>query len=150
MRTRAILRLLAALSVFALLATACGDDDTTTAGDDPDGEVSDDTAGDDTATDDTATDDMTHDDSHGSTDDMGGDDMGGDDMAHVDHGTVDVAADGAPEVDIEVFADPAGGVNIHVLTENYAITPRAASTEHVEGEGGRTVGQRSPGLRNRR
>ena len=42
MRTRAILRLLAALSVLALLAAACGEDDEpTTAGDDPAGDVSD-------------------------------------------------------------------------------------------------------------
>jgi hypothetical protein len=58
-----------------------------------------------------------------------------DDMAHDDHAMVEVAAEGAPEVDIEVFADPAGGVNIHVLTDNYTVTPRAASTDHVDGEG---------------
>ncbi len=100
MRTRAILRLFAALFAFALIATACGDDDDT------------------------------HDDDH----DMNTGNTGTDEMAD-HHGTVDVAADGAPEVAIEVFADPAGGVNIHVLTEHFTPTPEAASTEHVEGEG---------------
>lgn len=105
MRARAILRLLAAFSVVMLFAAACGDDDVSTA------------AGEDPAADDMA--DMTD---------------TAEDADH-DHETVDVPADGAPEIGLEVFADSAGGVNIHVLTENYTIAPRAASTDHVEGEG---------------
>jgi len=134
MRTRAIMRLLAALSVLALLAAACGEDD----------ELA--TVGADTPTDDSSDGDMSdgdmdamsdgdHDaDDHAHDSEMG--DMA--DMAdggHMDHGVVEVAAEGAPEVDIEVFSDAAGGVNIHVLTENYEIAPQSASTEHVEGEG---------------
>jgi hypothetical protein len=143
MRTRATLRLLAALSVLVLLAASCGDDDDPTAsvGDDlgadtTDGDMADDiTDGD--ADHDHGADDMAHDDM---ADDMAHDDMA-DDMAHDDmaegheHVLVEVPAEGAPSVDLEVFADPAGGVNIHVLTENYTVAPRAASTDHVEGEG---------------
>ena len=124
MRTRAILRLFAALSVLALLASACGDDDTTTAGDDPATTTTD------------MSDDMSdtdHDDDHDHDGDMTDGDMTDGDMH--DHGMVEIAAEGAPTVDIEVVADPAGGVNIHVLTENYTIAPESASTDHVEGEG---------------
>lgn len=125
MRARAILRLLAALSVLALLAAACGDDnESTTAGDDSGGDMAGDMADDDTA-----------DHDHDAGDDGMTGDMTGDMADGHDHVMVEVPAEGAPEVDLEVFADPAGGVNIHVLTENYTVTPHAASTEHVEGEG---------------
>ncbi len=146
MRTRAILRLLAALSVFALLAAACGDDDESTdAGADPADQV-DDGMSDDDVTDD----DMTHDgsdpDHDDHDDDMADGDMTDGDMTDGDmtdgdmagghdHGVVDVASDVAPEVDLEVFADPAGGVNIHVISDNFEVTPRAASTDHVDGQG---------------
>jgi hypothetical protein len=120
MRTRAILRLLAALFVLALLAAACGEDDEpTTAGDASSG------------TDMSGTDD----DGDADHDDDADHEPDGEMAADHGHGMVEVAADGAPSVDIEVSADPAGGVNIHVISEDYAVTPRAASTEHVDGEG---------------
>ena len=131
MRARAILRLLAALSVFVLLAAACGEDDEpTTVGDttyDADTDMAD------TEMADTEMADTDHDHDLAHDDEDHEHDVTHDD--HDDHAMVEVAAEGAPEVDIEVFADPAGGVNIHVLTENYTVAPRAASTEHVEGEG---------------
>lgn len=139
MRIRAILRLLAALSVVALFAAACGEDDEpTTAGDDPAADpAEDDTA--DSADDDMAEDDMADDADHDHDADADheadGDMTDGDMTDEHDHGVVDVPAEAAPTVDVEVFADPAGGVNIHVLTENYTLAPRAASTDHVDGEG---------------
>ncbi|MEQ8839618.1 MAG: hypothetical protein RIB98_01445 [Acidimicrobiales bacterium] len=140
MRARATLRLLAALFALTLIASACGDDDeSTTATDDT---ADDDVANDETATDDMADGDMDHDDmaDHEHDDDMDHDDMADgdidhDDMADHEHGVVEVAADGAPTVDLDVVADPAGGVNIHVMTENFTPNPQAASTDHVEGEG---------------
>ncbi|MEZ5244816.1 MAG: hypothetical protein R2707_06955 [Acidimicrobiales bacterium] len=146
MRNRAILRLLAALSVVALLGAACGDDDDTTTTAD-DAAAADDTA-DETADDDMADDDMADDDGEHDHDADGEHDhdhdadgehdtamTDGDATDEHDHGVVDVPAEGAPTVDVEVFADPAGGVDIHVLTDDFTIAPRAASTDHVAGEG---------------
>lgn len=92
MRKRAMLRLLAALSVLVLLAAACGDDDAPAVAGEVDGD-------------------------------------------HSHESLFEVSAEAAPTVAVEVFDDAAGGVNIHVLTENFTVNPRAASTDHVVGEG---------------
>ncbi|MEO0493011.1 MAG: hypothetical protein AAF081_06315 [Actinomycetota bacterium] len=126
MRTHA-LRLLAALFAFALVAAACGDDDTTEAASPSDlGDA------------DTARND--HDHANHGDDDHGDDDHGDDDhMSGADghdHGTpVEFEGTDVPTVDVRVEADPAGGINIMVATTNYTVAPEAASTDHVEGEG---------------
>lgn len=48
---------------------------------------------------------------------------------------VEVEADGAPSVTVEVFEDPKSGWNIHAVTENFVITPENSGLDHVEGEG---------------
>jgi len=123
MRTRATSRLVAALFVFALLAAACGEDDTPVTAEDGDALTDDD------MTDDDMTDEVGHEhDELVDTPDPGHD-------VHEHTETINVAAEDAPEVAIEVIADPAGGVNIHVTTENFAANGEAASSDHVDGEG---------------
>lgn len=53
-----------------------------------------------------------------------------------DHGeAVEFTGENVPTVAIDVEADPAGGINVHVATTDYTVNAAAASTEHVEGEG---------------
>ncbi len=77
---RSLLKLLALLALFSLVAAACGDDDDATqaSGDDT-SESSDDSSGDDGSGDDSSGDDSSDDDSSG--DDSSGDDSSGDDGA---------------------------------------------------------------------
>ncbi|MDW3218918.1 MAG: hypothetical protein R8F63_09930 [Acidimicrobiales bacterium] len=143
MRSRAFWRLLAAFLTLTLIAAACGDDDADT--DVAPGDVTDDVGGDDTAddmADGMADDDMaddgehSHDDDGTHTDDdgMADGDMG-DDGGH-DHGeAVEFTGDVVPTIAIDVEADPAGGINVHVTSTDYTVNPEAASTDHVEGEG---------------
>ena len=76
-----------------------------------------------------------HDDGHagdGAEHTEAGDDM----AADHDHGdAVEFTGADAPTIEIQVLADPAGGVNIGVTTSNFTVAPRSASTGHVEGEG---------------
>lgn len=48
---------------------------------------------------------------------------------------LDLAASGAPSVDAVVTPDPMAGYNLHVMTQNFAFSPKNASGEHVTGEG---------------
>ncbi len=126
MRTRAITRLVAALSVLALSAASCGDDDPITAAGQADTDTS---ATDEASTDDMSTDNVDAEHDHDVDHEMEAehDDMHGE--------AVEFEGSDVPTVEIEVVADPAGGVNIAIATTNYTIAPRSASTEHVEGEG---------------
>lgn len=51
------------------------------------------------------------------------------------HDTHDVDAAGAPEVGIDVTADPKSGWNVQATVEGFTITPENASTDHIEGQG---------------
>ncbi|MEM7140073.1 MAG: hypothetical protein AAF548_03510 [Actinomycetota bacterium] len=145
MRTRT-LRLLAALFAFALLAAACGDDDSTADVAAPDAAESDDMAD----TDDGAMTDMDddmdmsdedhdHDDTHDHDADHDSDEHDGDEHDHDgehDHGDpVEFEGAVAPTVAIDVESDPAGGINVVVTSTDFTVNAGAASTEHVEGEG---------------
>lgn len=74
-----LLRLLAIVLAFGLIAAACGDDDTSSSGDDSAG---DDSSGDDSSGDDSTADDSTADDGGDDSTADGGDD-GGDDMSGI-------------------------------------------------------------------
>ena len=113
MRMRAFRRLIAALAVLALFAAACGDDDSTT-------DVADGGAASDA--------DADHDD-HDHDGDMSDGDMDDmDDDGH-DHGeAVEFTGENPPTVAVEVEADPAGGINVHVATTDYSVNAAAAST----------------------
>lgn len=137
MRLRALLRLFAALLTLSLVAAACGDDGSTS-------EAAAASGGADTADRD-AVDDEMNDDEH---DDHDHDDHDHDDhaAAHDDvtddqetadhaHGLLEFEGSAVPTVAVDVAADPAGGINVHVTTDNFVVAPAAASTEHVEGEG---------------
>ncbi len=123
MRTRAVLRLLAVFIAFVFLAASCGDD---------------------TATAPTTTDSPTtalpettiHDDDHDHDETEPDGSMPMDDHADDHHdATTEVTSDVIPTVAIDVTADAAGGVNIHVTSTGIDIAPEAASTEAVEGQG---------------
>ncbi|GJM39437.1 MAG: hypothetical protein DHS20C19_28040 [Acidimicrobiales bacterium] len=139
MRIRALSRLLAAILTLTLIAAACGDDDIDTA---PSGAIDDDGdgGGDGTADSEMTDDDMADDGGEHSHDDDTHDDEAsdgdmGDDGSH-DHGeAVEFAGDVVPTIAIEVEADPASGINVHVTSTDFTVNPEAASTEHVEGEG---------------
>ena len=54
-----------------------------------------------------------------------------------DHGamlSVPAGAD-APKLEIEVTPDPSAGWNLHIMTENFRLSPENASRAHVPGEG---------------
>lgn len=105
MRSRAFWRLIAAFLTLTLIAAACADDDPAV----DTGDMAD--------------------------GDMADDDTTSDDGGH-DHGeAVEFTGDVVPTIAIEVDADPAGGINVHVTSTDFAVNPEAASTEHVEGEG---------------
>ncbi|MEM9466501.1 MAG: hypothetical protein AAGA90_14095 [Actinomycetota bacterium] len=127
MRIHARLRVLAALFAVALFAAACGDDESPI-----EAASSDDVA--DTA--DTADEEHDHDHDHDHDDHDHSDADSHDGHDDHDHGEpVEIDAANAPTVDVEVDADPAGGINIHVTTTDFTVAADAASTEHVEGEG---------------
>ena len=142
MRTTALLRVLATLFAVALVAAACSDDESTTDAASTDDDMAD------MADDEMAEDDHDHDhddhDDHGDHGDHGDHDHDHDhgdhdhDADHDDHDhgePVEVDAANAPTISLEVEADPAGGIKLHVTTTDFTVAPAAASTEHVEGEG---------------
>lgn len=62
--------------------------------------------------------------------------VSGDDFSfHAHDDILQVGADTAPTVSIQLHAEPGGGWNIEVLTENFTFSPEHVSQEHVEGEG---------------
>jgi hypothetical protein len=55
---------------------------------------------------------------------------------HGEHGRYELAAgEAAPSVLIEASADPAGGWNLHFVTENFRFAPQQAGGKHAAGEG---------------
>lgn len=64
-----------------------------------------------------------------------GHDHGGDahDMAHAT--ALEVPAQDAPEIALDLTRDPMEGYNLHVQTTNFTFTPRAAGLGDVVGEG---------------
>lgn len=54
--------------------------------------------------------------------------------AHV-HGSIEVAPEGAPQVDLTVEADPTGGWNVTLDTANFTFTPETVNAAHVPGTG---------------
>ena len=55
--------------------------------------------------------------------------------AHDHSEVVTLAAEGAPTVLAILHADPAGGYNLEVQTENFRFSPERVSQDHVNGEG---------------
>ena len=106
----------AVLITLAFLAAACGDRGSEVVGATPE------------------TDHADHDGDHDDHADHDGD-VGGTEHEGHDHGSVDVATDDAPTVALDVWSDPAGGINVRVATTDFEVAPRAASTEHVDGQG---------------
>ncbi|PTX54576.1 hypothetical protein C8N43_3393 [Litoreibacter ponti] len=51
------------------------------------------------------------------------------------HGTLEVAADEAPSLEITVEPDPMDGWNLTVETSNFTFTPQAVNSNHVPGTG---------------
>ncbi|MEO1638495.1 MAG: hypothetical protein AAFU41_04535 [Pseudomonadota bacterium] len=51
------------------------------------------------------------------------------------HGTLEVGADGAPEVSISIAQDPMDGWNLTVETQNFAFTPETVNNENVPNTG---------------
>lgn len=111
--------LLALLFGFALLAAACGSEDTTS-----------DAATDDGATEDSAMDDEAMDDmDDGSMEDMAMD-------GEHDHGVLEVPEGMAvPTIAVSTTEDSSSGVNLFVELGNFTIAPESASTDPVDGEG---------------
>lgn len=61
---------------------------------------------------------------------------GMDAMAHqVPHGTLEVPAVGAPQVDIAVEKDPMDGWNVTITTMNFSFTPELVNGEHIDNTG---------------
>ena len=117
---------LALLSVFALLAAACGSTATTTT---QAADVSDEPASE-------SSDEGVSDSDPAEADHSGEDHADEDHAVEHDHDeTIDVEAASAPTVTIEATADPRSGHNVRVSTTNFTVSALAASTEHVEGEG---------------
>lgn len=129
MRTNAHLRVLTALFAVALVAAACGESNAPTTTDASNTDASESTT--------------THSDVHDGGDDDGhhhdaesAESVDDDDGEDHHHG-MPVEADAAnpPTIAVEVDADPAGGINIHVTTTGFDVVPEAASTDHIDGEG---------------
>lgn len=51
------------------------------------------------------------------------------------HGTIEVPAQGAPEVTLEITKDATDGWNLIVKTENFSFTPDAVNTKNVSNTG---------------
>lgn len=60
---------------------------------------------------------------------------GGSDHAMMHDTPLAVPAADAPQVAIEVSRDAMAGYNLHVMTQNFAFSPRNASSANVTGEG---------------
>lgn len=131
MRTNAHLRVLTALFAVALVAAACGESNAPTTTDASNTDASESTT--------------THSDVHDGGDDDGhhhdhdaesAESVHDDDGEDRHHGMpVDADAANPPTIAVEVDADPAGGINIHVTTTGFDVVPEAASTDHIDGEG---------------
>lgn len=131
MRTNAHLRVLTALFAVALVAAACGESNAPTTTDASNTDASESTT--------------THSDVHDGGDDDGhhhdhdaesAESVHDDDGEDHHHGMpVDADAANPPTIAVEVDADPAGGINIHVTTTGFDVVPEAASTDHIDGEG---------------
>ena len=131
MRTNAHLRVLTALFAVALVAAACGESNAPTTTDASNTDASESTT--------------THSDVHDGGEDDGhhhdhdaesAESVHDDDGEDHHHGMpVDANAANPPTIAVEVDADPAGGINIHVTTTGFDVVPEAASTDHIDGEG---------------
>ena len=131
MRTNAHLRVLTALFAVALVAAACGESNAPTTTDASNTDASESTT--------------THSDVHDGGDDDGhhhdhdaesAESVHDDDGEDHHHGMpVDADAANPPTIAVDVDADPAGGINIHVTTTGFDVVPEAASTDHIDGEG---------------
>ena len=131
MRMNAHLRVLTALFAVALVAAACGESNAPTTTDASNTDASESTT--------------THSDVHDGGDDDGhhhdhdaesAESVHDDDGEDHHHGMpVDADAANPPTIAVEVDADPAGGINIHVTTTGFDVVPEAASTDHIDGEG---------------
>lgn len=131
MRTNAHLRVLTALFAVALVAAACGESNAPTTTDASNTDASESTT--------------THSDVHDGGDDDGhhhdhdaesAESVHDDDGEDHNHGMpVDADAANPPTIAVDVDADPAGGINIHVTTTGFDVVPEAASTDHIDGEG---------------
>lgn len=47
------------------------------------------------------------------------------------HGSLEIQAEGAPEITIEVTKDPMDGWNVRLITENFTFTPQTVNSENV-------------------
>ena len=121
MQIRAIMWLVASLSVPVFLAASCSNDDRITS------------AGQEGTPEPAADDTSVHSGAEHDRDEMPSGAEHDRDEMHSD--AVEFVGDAVPTINIEVIADPAGGINIAVNTTNYTVAARSASTEHVEGEG---------------
>ena len=60
--------------------------------------------------------------------------------AGLDHGMahetpLEVSAEDAPRLAIEITSDPEAGYNLHVMVENFEFSPQQASRAHAKGQG---------------
>lgn len=68
--------------------------------------------------------------------DMPVQDTAADMLAHdMQHGMLEIAAEGAPEVALSVEKDPMAGWNVVVTTENFAFTPEKVNSDNVDNTG---------------
>lgn len=116
MRVSALPRLLAALFAFVLVVAACGDDTDTDVSDTPTSEPA--PAG-------STTDDPVADPASPTTDA---------ESAPTSEAPAEPEA-AVPTVDLDVVADPAAGVNVHVTTTDFTVSPEAVGGEPVAGQG---------------
>lgn len=63
--------------------------------------------------------------------------MGNESMDHamMNDTPMDVPAETAPSVTMMLKPDPRAGYNLHVMVDNFAFSPEAASLDHVPGQG---------------
>lgn len=124
---RAFWRLLAAVAAFSLIATACADSDEAV---EPSTTAADTSMSDSLAEISGETDD--------SPDESSPDEASADEPSNGEHShsePLDVAADGAPTLAVELVADPKGGWNLRLDTTNFTFAPERVSTDHIDGEG---------------
>ena len=70
-----------------------------------------------------------HDHDHNAAPSSNGTSHAHDDALRIEDGEI------VPSVDVRLHADPAGGWNIQVLTNNFRFSPERVSRDHVAGEG---------------